>query len=235
MRKYYILWNITSTSKIGKNGKLAVLRPHEPIEITGQLIDVQHGQLLNTFHSFIKTKRPISSYCAQTANVTRAAIKKAPSLSHVLLRWTEWIEEVSSLYKIKPGSTQLVVFGSWPLLKCLPLACEKEGIEVPDSLGTKYHKTLIDLQKSMVLLTTKTPDSVEDCLDCIGLRFNGSPGNCLDQSLNLLQLLRSVVINNWKLVSSIDADTIMMEFDHSYPHINISHLKQKGKSLQFSI
>ena len=124
------------------------------------------------------------------------------------------------------------MFGPWSLFTCLPLACAKAGIEVPDSLGPGCSKTLIDLQKSMALLLGRTPRDVVDCLDSIGLQFGGHPGNCLNESLNLLQLIQTALSNEWIFISSVDADTIMMEFEHTHPLIDISHLKQEGKNLQ---
>ena len=152
------------------------IQPHEMeiIEIGAAKVNLQSGDVLETFQAFVKpTDQPVlTSFCIRLTGIKQLDIDSADSFEEVLAKWKDWLGHPFWTY------ASWGEFDRTILERCL--------FEMGEELIFANH---IDLKARAKLSFGLKKSGLSEALRYLGLGFEGRHHRALDDVLNIAKIL----------------------------------------------
>ena len=97
---------------------------HEIIEFPGVLVEIDSGDTIDTFRSYVKPKEKpnLTNFCTELTGITQSQVNAAPELSVVLQQFDEWLRSHQQL-SFAPLNFTVCTDGPWDIESFLHPVC----------------------------------------------------------------------------------------------------------------
>ncbi|GLI60677.1 hypothetical protein VaNZ11_002879 [Volvox africanus] len=163
------------------------LFPIEIIEFSALLLDAHTLATLGEFQSYVRpTEYPrLDPFCVDLTGIQQEQVDTAPLLPVVLLRLKQWLEGLGALQE---GRSLLpVTWTDWDLKVCLETECEWRKLE-----RLPFLRRWCNLKRVYTNRYRRT-NSLQKCVEAVGLRWHGRAHSGLDDSRNTAALMAKMV------------------------------------------
>lgn len=161
----------------------STMEPQEIIEFPCLRVKGSDFSIESQFHRYV---RPIhhpnlTHFCTELTGITQDMVESEKDFKDVLNDFNYWMAEQ------RPGQFTFVTCGDWDLKTMLPNQCRTSDLPVPDSM-TQW----INIKKSYHAAKGNFPRSLQSMLQGVGLTFEGRQHSGIDDSFNILRIMREL-------------------------------------------
>ncbi|GIL50825.1 hypothetical protein Vafri_6953 [Volvox africanus] len=163
------------------------LFPIEIIEVSALLLDAHTLATLGEFQSYVRpTEHPqLDPFCVDLTGIQQEQVDTAPLLPVVLPRLKQWLGALGALQE---GRSLLpVTWTDWDLKVCLETECEWRKLE-----RLPFLRRWCNLKRVYTNRYRRT-NSLQKCVEAVGLRWHGRAHSGLDDSRNTAALVAKMV------------------------------------------
>ena len=173
--------------------------PHEIIEFPAVLVSTEKKEIVDVFHSFVRPviNPRLSEFCCELTGIEQSTVDAASEFSEVHDRFLRWMDQhglgIRHTYTI-------VTDGPFDMGRFLFLQTKQSEMEYPLSYAshwTNLRKCFANFYKrggGEVFVPVVGPPStklpgLQQMLDMLGLKFEGSPHSGVDDAKNIARIL----------------------------------------------
>ncbi|PNH10779.1 ERI1 exoribonuclease 2, partial [Tetrabaena socialis] len=169
------------------------LFPVEIIEVSAVLMDAHTLVRQGEFQSYVRpTEHPtLDPFCTELTGISQDQVDTAPLLGSVLPRLAEWLRGLGALQEGEgageAASLLPVTWTDWDLKVCLETECEWRKLPRPP-----YLRRWCNLKRVYTGRYRRT-NSLQKCVEALGLTWQGRAHSGLDDSRNTAALAARMV------------------------------------------
>lgn len=169
-------------------------REMETIEFPGVLAD-EFGPVAE-FHSFVRPEinPTLTEFCTSLTSITQEQVDAAPTFPEVYSRFVDWMD----CFGLDDVTTLPVAFGNFDLGKHLPEQCRRAGLTIDSRLQRWCN--IKQLCRNYGLGPKKS--GLKRVLKSLGLGFEGTPHRGIDDSRNIMRLVRYFLTHGFSVVAT---------------------------------
>ena len=178
---YYFVIDFEATCD--KKGQV---RPQEIIEIPIMVVDARTFKRIDRFHRYVKpTKRPcLTTFCKELTGISQETVNKSLSFEELYPELLEFVEK----YHNHNTKALTVTYGDWDFVHMWP--SQLECLKIKN--GPEVFKSWINLRKTAHQFLGYSSAGLEDLLNKLHLRFEGSPHSGIDDTVNTVRALEVI-------------------------------------------
>lgn len=187
--------------------------PQEIIEFPVLLVDAASGEIIDTFHHYIKpdVHPTLSQFCTELTGIEQEIVDQGVSLFEALVGLQEWLDMhnlIPIFQRTIIGTTTeemttkktfvFVTCGDWDLKTCLPAQLDHHQKSVP-----LHFKRWINLKPAFMNFTgrdskKKSRPGMTGMLRSFNLDLLGRHHSGIDDCRNIAQICQHMIAHNWR-------------------------------------
>ncbi|KAF8566726.1 hypothetical protein P879_08214 [Paragonimus westermani] len=187
---YLLIIDLEATCDVQTRSKTVPEYPHEIIEFPVLLYNTRTRRCVGVFHSYCRPKLnpDLTTFCTNLTQISQVQVDTACSFPQVLTKIENWLFTQHHLSDVRCA---IVCDCSADMGKFMRIQCRLDGIPLPS-----WAKVWINLSKAFRLfykLPSRHPVTLSTMLHDLNLSFIGQQHRGLDDAINILRVVRTLL------------------------------------------
>ncbi|KAA3671307.1 3'-5' exoribonuclease 1 [Paragonimus westermani] len=187
---YLLIIDLEATCDVQTRSKTVPEYPHEIIEFPVLLYNTRTRRCVGVFHSYCRPKLnpDLTTFCTNLTQISQVQVDTACSFPQVLTKIENWLFTQHHLSNVRCA---IVCDCSADMGKFMRIQCRLDGIPLPS-----WAKVWINLSKAFRLfykLPSRHPVTLSTMLHDLNLSFIGQQHRGLDDAINILRVVRTLL------------------------------------------